>query len=559
MIKPRGWQVGAFRKFTGAKEPFLVEATPGAGKTIFSALCAKHLLDTEAVNFVVIVVPTTALKGDKDAGFLGDWNKVGVQICTVLKDGHGRPKEYAGAVVTYQQLNNLVSTFKVWVSNGARLMFVFDEVHHASEANVWGQAVDACGDMASRVLAMTGTPFRGDGARISFVHYDNEGTAQADHKYGYLEAVKDRVCRPVQFMTDDGLAQYVINEIEEEVRLSEANDANVGPASAAIFKADSEWLRRVIEKADARLDEYRVFDHNAGGIVICRPGTDDNDDRHLHQVAKLLRQVTGDAPEIITHDDVDANSKIERFRMGETKWICSVRKISEGVDIKRLRVMVMANRPGTELLFRQLVGRVVRVEDSTAYEDATVFLAKFPQLVKWAGQISEEAEGGLKEQRERSETDGDVERGETTFIPLGGTHEDGGGVSEYGEAFNRAEIDFAEHWKRGDPQLVNVPLTAIAHLVRKMGVSVPEEQPAQEPLAVQKKRVRSSINNKARNLAYRKNSETPDFAAVWRLVFTHTGAKSLDDLCDNHSIDKMRQVERLLAMELGGGEDASAA
>ena len=559
MIKPRGWQVGAFRKFGATKEPFLVEATPGAGKTIFSALCAKHALDTGAVDFCVIVVPTTALKGDADAGFMGDWNKVGVQICTVLKDGHGRPKEYSGAVVTYQQLGNLVSTFKVWCGNGVRLMFVFDEVHHASDSNTWGSAVDACGEMATRVLAMSGTPFRGDGARIKFVRYDEDGVAQADHKYGYLEAVKDRVCRPVQFMTDDGLAQYVINEIEEEVRLSEANDANVGPASAAIFKADSEWLRRVIEKADARLDDYRVFDRDAGGIVICRPGADDNDDRHLHQVAKLIRQVTGEAPEVITHDDADANTKIEKFRKGDAKWICSVRKISEGVDIKRLRVMVMANRPGTELLFRQLVGRVVRVEDNMTYEDATVFLAKFPQLVKWAEQISEEAEGGLKERKESRQRNEGLEREESSFIPLGATHEDGGGVSEYGEAFNRAEIDFAEHWKRGDPQLANVPVTAIAHLVRKIGVSVPDEQPVQEPLAVQKKRVRSSINNKARNLAYQHNPEKPDFSAVWRLVFTHTGARSLDDLCDNHSIEKMRQVEHLLARALGGQGNAEAA
>jgi hypothetical protein len=53
-----------------------------------------------------------------------------------------------------------------------------------------------------------------------------------------------------------------------------------------------------------------------------------------------------------------------------------------GVDIKRLRVLVMAMRPTTELLFRQLVGRIVRVQDPKAdpRERATAFIAKFHGL-----------------------------------------------------------------------------------------------------------------------------------------------------------------------------------
>ena len=69
MISPRGWQEEALRKFKRFdKTSFLIEATPGAGKTIFSGLCAKWLLDQKFVDFCVVVVPTTALKGDKEAG-----------------------------------------------------------------------------------------------------------------------------------------------------------------------------------------------------------------------------------------------------------------------------------------------------------------------------------------------------------------------------------------------------------------------------------------------------------------------------------------------------------
>lgn len=563
MIEPRGWQTKAVERFKNEDaKAFLVNACPGAGKTIFSGICSRHAIDSGEVDFVVIVVPTTALKGDKAAGFLGDWNKVGIQITTVLKDGKGRPEEFSGAVVTYQQLGNLLSTFDAWVGGGLRLMFVFDEIHHASESNTWGMAVDRCGELAVKVLAMTGTPFRGDGSRISFVRYDQDGKAKADATYTYQQAVADRVCRPVEFMTDDGLAQYIYNEQEEEIRISEATaDDEASKAARVIFSAESDWLRQVIEKADSRLEQYRVADIDAGGIVICRPGKDERDDRHLLQVAKVLKAITGETPEVITHDDQDANAKIERFREGSSKWICSVRKISEGVDIKRLRVMVMANNPGTELLFRQLVGRVVRVEDRTITEDATIFMAKFPQLVGWAKQIMEEASAGLRtrEAEDEAQQKEMTEERVSSFVALGATHEHGGGVSSYGETFQAHEINFAESFKRGDPQMTNIPATVIAHIFRKANVQAPADVAVTEPLAVQKTRVRKSLNNLARQYAFMRNPDKPDFSGVFQMIHRFTGAKNLDDLHDNHSIDKMRQVERALRTAIAGSSDAAAA
>ena len=400
-MKPRGWQEEAFEKFIASDgKSFLVEATPGAGKTIFSAFCADYLLKNGACDFVVCVVPTTALKGDELAGFLGDYNKVGPQITTVLRDKKPAPREFSGGVVTYSQLPNIVGTFETWRRQGKRLFFVFDEIHHASESNVWGSATERCGAIAERILAMTGTPFRGDGQRISFVRYNGSGEVVADYAYAYRQAVADDVCRPVLFVHDDGTASYIFEE-KEEVEISKARDDQVGKVQGTIFRRGSEFLTGVLSKADAKLDEYRLTAPSAGGIIICRPGINDDDDRHVLEVAKALQELTGEVPTVITHDDKDANAKIDRFRRSQDRWIVSVRKVSEGVDIKRLRVMVLATHPGTELLFRQLVGRVVRVIDKTANEDSTVYMAKFPRLVEFASRIEDEAQQGLKLKKSR--------------------------------------------------------------------------------------------------------------------------------------------------------------
>lgn len=560
MVKPRGWQVRAHEQFVQSKKlAFLAEATPGAGKTMFSAFCARSLLQAGEVDFVVAVVPTRALKGCANSGFMGDWKRAGLELTPQLKDGKGRPKSFQGAVITYQQLPNIASTLETWARNGVRLMFVFDEVHHASESNRWGAAAEQCGRAATKLLAMTGTPFRGDGRRISFVRYSDDDKAIPDAAYSYRKAVTDNICREVFFRKDDGIAEYIHQDETFETRVSDAEREEASRASAVLFNPKvSQWLEKVLYKADETLDDYRLTDVDAGGIVICRPGGDENDERHLRQVAKLLERVTGEEPEVVGHEDKDAAAKISRFRSGKSKWICAVRMISEGVDIKRLRVMVMANRPSTELLFRQMVGRVVRNESNGKLkEHATVFIADFPQLREWAQQVADEAQAGIKDQQdvERNEPI-DREKG-SGLIPLNATYEENGGISDFGEVFTAAEVDYAESLKRGDTQLAPFSTSAIVHLLRKAKSEIPGREEIEEPLYVRKMERRKKINKLGRNLAIRINPEKPDFAAVWKTVHQRTGVKSLDDLTDNYDLAKMEQVKQVIESLLTGLSNAA--
>lgn len=567
MVKPRGWQARAIEKFleTTAHSCFLLDATPGAGKTIFSALCYKQLLDAGIANFVLIVVPTTALKGDGDAGFLGDYHKAGIEIKTVLHDDKGCPRDYQGAATTYQQLPNLIGTIRTWVKNGCKLFVVFDEVHHLTESNTWGAAGEQLAACAVRVLAMTGTPFRGDGQRISFIRYDDDGKSIADHRYDYRQAVSDGVCRPVQFITDDGIAEFVNRQDEDrsspqamQVRLSEATDEDdLRNATATIFRGGSQWLQTFIARADQCLDDYRKLYPSAGCLIVCRPGTDDADVRHLRQIAATTKRITGHLPVIVSHDDAEANDAIASYRNSSDKFICAVRKISEGVDIKRLHVVVMATRPTTELLFRQIVGRAVRVRDDTASEHATIFIPKFPQLAEWAARIRDEAEAGLRDRKERGPREGDFEKTPGSFTALGSSHEDGGAISDFGDEYTAAEINAAEKMKQS-PQLYGVPVTSIAYVLKHVGAPIDPMEAAGEPLQIVKKKLRNDINKMVRRLAISRNPDQPDFKQVWIELHKLIGARNVEDLTDNHSVDKMRQALELLKGWVGGAGHAAA-
>ena len=563
VIKPRGWQRTAIDLFREHREKcFLLDATPGSGKTIFSALCFKLLAEMQFVDFAIPVVPTTALKGDADAGFLGDWFKAGIELTPVLKDKRGPPSEFQGGIICYHQLPNIISTLETWAGNGVRLMPVFDEIHHLRENAAWGIAADRLARCSRKILGMTGTLFRGDGHRISFVNYDDEDKAIADYRYSYRTAVRASVCRPVDFPTDDGIAEFIRNDEAETVRISKAGAGDdARSVTNTIFRSDANWLRAFLERADESLEEYRIIDPSAGGLVVCRPGADDEaSERYLRQVAKLLREVTGEEPEVISHEDPDSNAKIEKFRKSRQKWICAVRKISEGVDIKRLCVLVMAMRPTTELLFRQLVGRIVRVQDSKAdpRERATAFIAKFPQLQEWAASHSDEAQAGLRdedEDRKRVERENNNER--SSFVAIGSSHEDGGAVSEYGDEFTAAEINAAEREKLSDPQLSSIPITTLAYLRRKHELKIDPLEMPNVPLQVEKKNIRRDINKLVRRVAIRRDPANPNFKKVWIDLHNLTGARDIDDLMDNHPVEVMRQAQRLLESWLGKSDAAA--
>lgn len=552
MIKPREWQTEAVQKFRLTMDKhFLLDATPGSGKTIFAALTALYLFERGQIDFVLIVVPTTGIKGDRDAGFLGDWNKAGIQITTVLKDGKDVPRQFRGAVITFQQLPNIIGTIETWVRNGVRLFSIFDELHHASEDNTWGAATETLGRISIRILGMTGTCFRGDQRRIAFVKYDANDKAIADHSYSYRQAVTDRVCRKVEFVTDDSMTEFMLNDDNHNVRVSEAKTQDeLRGATRTVFRSDHEFLPRVMEKADDCIDQYRTWDRDAGGLIVCRAGKDDNDERHLHYIAGLAHKTLGEAPEVISYDDSDANAKIERFRKSDQRWVAAVRKITEGVDIKRLRVLIMATRPTTELLFRQIIGRVVRVDDEKRPGDATVFIAKFPTLVGWATKIAEEAEAGLKDMK--PPRDGDTQPGQPRpFMSLGATHEDSGAISDFGDQYTPNEINAAERLRAGDPQLADISITTLAHLQRKLGIEPEPMETAEPPLQIKKKKLRGDIVRKARHLAIKRNAETPEFARVWREIGAQFGPYNADDLVDNYSIEIMRQIDTWLLATLG--------
>jgi superfamily II DNA or RNA helicase len=378
----RGWQRRAMVRYLAARpRDFLAVATPGSGKTTFALRVAGELLADGTVERITIVVPTEHLKTQWAQAAAG----VGMALDPKFSNSSAQNSdEYHGVVVTYAQVASHPGRHRVRTEN-RRTLVVFDEIHHGGDAKSWGDAIrEAFGD-ATRRLALTGTPFRSDDSAIPFVTYesgpDGLQRSQADHTYGYAEALADGVVRPVMFMAYSGESRWRDSAGEEHAaRLGEPLTAeHTARAWRTALDPTGEWMPAVIAAADTRLQQKRQHVPDAGGMIIA------SDQTAARAYAALLENLTGEAPTVVLSDDPGSSDRITTFTRGTSRWMVAVRMVSEGVDVPRLAVGVYATSASTPLFFAQAIGRFVRSRQSR--ETASIFLPSVPSLLQLASEM----------------------------------------------------------------------------------------------------------------------------------------------------------------------------
>jgi superfamily II DNA or RNA helicase len=369
------------RYLTVAPRDFLAVATPGSGKTTFALRIAGELLADGTVERVTIVVPTEHLKTQWAQAAAG----VGMSLDPKFSNSSAQNSdEYHGVVVTYAQVASHPGRHRVRTEN-RRTLVVFDEIHHGGDAKSWGDAIrEAFGD-ATRRLSLTGTPFRSDDSAIPFVTYergpDGLQRSQADHTYGYAEALADGVVRPVVFLAYSGESRWRDSAGEEHAaRLGEPlNAEQTARAWRTALNPAGEWMPAVIAAADTRLQQKRQHVPDAGGMIIA------SDQTAARAYAGLLTTITGEAPTIVLSDDPGSSDRITAFSRGTSRWLVAVRMVSEGVDVPRLAVGVYATSASTPLFFAQAIGRFVR--SRRPGETASIFLPSVPNLLQLASEM----------------------------------------------------------------------------------------------------------------------------------------------------------------------------
>jgi superfamily II DNA or RNA helicase len=501
----RKWQKDNIDKFRAHNHPrdWMMVASVGAGKTFATLNQVEAILKRLDRGFIVIVAPSREIvKTWRDEAK----TRFGIELKTKVE------ASTFAAAVTDEAFDGIVITYHLLLSKEIRdyisrilsarrpIVAVFDEIHHASVENIFGGSILECFANAKYRIALSGTPFRHDGTKISFLSYDALGKVIADTKYTYSQAIAEKICRPLKFETCAGRQKWL-----DERSICEADfDADLDDQGASrrlytSLSEDSDLVGELIRKADERLQKFRKATPDAGALLVAI------DIKNAEMLARKVRQITGENVTIATSEDKHKDA-IATFKNSSAPWIVAVRMVSEGVDIKRLRVLVYATNITRRLTFLQVVGRIVRTRQSEAYGHSYVFLPGDSRLVTHAKEIEADVAAGLRTQKEKGEHSCSVRQ--AYFEPLGGEGRPGVVIAG-GEAFDAELLARAEKIMK-EVGSMSTPEKALKfHELMSRNAPVDSTQAAAEvyeddrPLEEQMRSMRASMNKDVRKMAER--------------------------------------------------------
>jgi superfamily II DNA or RNA helicase len=377
----RRWQSDcikkAIQKYLAGLNHFLCLATPGAGKTLMASCLAQKLLQTGMVDLVVCFSPSVLVANDFQTS---------LELQTKSRmDGLLGSK---GQSLTYQSMLHLDHSF--WnLFDTHRIFVIFDEIHHCAghsleNANAWGdKIIRHIQGRATYTLALSGTPWRSDKIPIALSSYCQNKKIHCDFTYGLRQAIQDKACRVPRITLIDN-DKIVIHQDDQTQQFSSFNELlKNSDCSYQQLIENEELIVYLLKQSSKKLKHIRNSQPDAGGLIVAATV------EHARKIAGLLRYHVGETAYMATYMEEDAQQIINSFRTNQEKWIISVGMISEGTNIPRLRVCCHLTRVKTELHFRQVLGRILRINVQDEGE-SFLYIPAEPSLVEYANRISEE-------------------------------------------------------------------------------------------------------------------------------------------------------------------------
>jgi superfamily II DNA or RNA helicase len=382
-MKLRRWQSEcrdlALAKYSTNQRHFLCLATPGSGKTIMAAEVAANLFDQGLIDFVLCFSPSIVIANE---------------IRRTLEDRIMHRFDgiigAKGGSFTYQSMQYLNS--ELWqLLKTHRVFLILDEIHHCAgnsldNANSWGEKVITnMQHDAAFTLALTGTPWRSDSSPIVLAEYqDEDKKIICDYTYGLAHAIRDRACRvPRIVITDnDNISlQLGDGELEKFTSFTQLLDQTLCPYQRIV--ENDTVIRYLLSQASSQLTSIRQVNPDAGGLVVA------SSVNHALKILAILENELRESAVIATYRESEPATIINEFKVSSTRWIVSVGMISEGTNLPRLQVCCHLTRIKTELHFRQILGRILRVNHSENQE-AFLFMPAESTLIGYAHRVAED-------------------------------------------------------------------------------------------------------------------------------------------------------------------------
>ncbi|MDO6613910.1 DEAD/DEAH box helicase family protein [Shewanella sp. 1_MG-2023] len=381
-MKLRQWQMScinkALKQYLNGNCHFLALATPGAGKTLMASELADQLLKNDLIDLVICFSPSSIVSQDFSQSLQLRINE--------RFDGLLGAK---GHSMTYQNLQHLDAKFWALFSR-YRVFAIFDEIHHCAgsnieNANAWGeQIILNIKGRAKYTLALTGTPWRSDAAPIVLSNYVHPSyKISCDYVYGLAEAIQDGVCRIPQIIAVDNNNISVIDDDETKTFTSFKSLLSESIISYQEVIENEKVIKYIVSSAQKKLTSIRAKNSDAAGLIVA------SSIDHAKQISRLMKGYFNIDAVVVTYKENDPSNIIQQFRHAKTKWIISVGMISEGTNIPRLQVCCHLTNIKTEMHYRQILGRILRMT-SSPNQEAIMYMPAEPKLLEYAYRVKQD-------------------------------------------------------------------------------------------------------------------------------------------------------------------------
>jgi len=387
-MRLRRWQsefvASALQHYDSLDKHFLCLATPGAGKTLAAAEIAARLYEQNKIDFILCFSPSVTVSQGIHSTFARRLNRRFDGLIGAI-----------GCSYTYQ--NMLFFNKDFWqILIKSRVLVIFDEIHHSAgisveTANAWGEEIILnIQSQAAYTLALTGTPWRSDNAPITLSRYlEPDNTIKCDYTYGLAEAVRDGVCRsPKIVLVDNGQLSVTDDENETKIFGSIKDLLSESSICYQSIISNNKAISYLLDQGCRKLAEIRQTNPAAGGLIVA------SSVEHASKILCVLRNEFHQSAIIVTYKEQEPSQIIEQFRHSNTQWIVSVGMVSEGTDIPRLQICCHLSRVKTELYFRQVLGRILRVCNAPN-QQAWLYTFAEPMLTEFAHRIGTEIPDSL--------------------------------------------------------------------------------------------------------------------------------------------------------------------
>ncbi len=378
-MKLRNWQsecIAQALEHFKTNSHFFCQATPGAGKTTMSTELAAKLYEDGKVDFVLCFSPSISVSNGFHAALSKRFDrrfdgKVGA----------------IGGTYTYQSMAYLNDEF--WeIFDHHKVLVIFDEIHHCSgrseeDSNSWGEKIlQHVKNKATYTLALSGTPWRSDNTAI--VLSEETSPIECDYQYSLFNAVQDSVCRkPKVVLIDNEKLILSTRQIKSKHFTSISNLLNEPSVNYSLILNNPKAVLYLLKMGCAKLGAIREINRDAGGLIVASSVS------HAEMILKVLTQELGQSAVLVSYKVPNAHQIIDSFRSSGIQWIVSVGMISEGTDIPRLQVCCHLSNIKTELYFRQVLGRILRVSKALNQE-AWLYTFAEHKLTEYAKQIEKD-------------------------------------------------------------------------------------------------------------------------------------------------------------------------